>query len=190
MEKQDEIKFLHKDYVPIRTISIDGVSRKNRKDFFKDFWMGENFKNHILPLMTDKKTSSEILRQDELQCDTTYWTHKADPTKGEYISAIGATKNKKRDSQIIEDLNISMVDADTIGERILQVLKDQMDGRKGLISNSNATVAGYVILPDDKDIVYTVVIGFLKNSKYGTRWGIDTHVNIPWISELQILSKN
>lgn len=190
MEKQDEIRFLHKDYVPIRTISIDGVSRKNRKDFFKDFWMGENFKNHILPLMTDEKTSSEILRQDELQCGTNYWAHKADPTKGEYISGIGISKNKKSDSQIIKDLNISMTDANTVGERILQVLKDQIDGRKGIITNSNATVVGYVILPGDKDTIYTVVIGFLANPEYGTRWGIDAHVNIPWVSELQILSKN
>ncbi len=188
--KKHEPKFLHEDYVPIRTIPIEGVSRKKRKESFSVFWLGNNFKNHILPLMTDKKTSSEVLRQDELQCGTTFWAHKADPSKGEYISSVGHSKNRKNDSQIIKDLNISMIDADTLGERILQVLKDQMDGKKGIISNTNATVIGYTTVSlGKKDTTYTVVAGFL-GPEYDNRWGIDAQINIPWVSELQILSKN
>ena len=185
---KEKLKFIHKDYVPLVAIPIEGVLRENRKNLFKkNFWLGDNVKKHLLPLMTDGETSPEILRQDELQCGTTFWARKADRMKGEYISALGSTKNKKSDTEIMKDLGISVNDMNTVAERILQTLAKQEGGKKGLISNKNATVFGYVSA-DEK--IYTIMVGFLNNTQNGYRWGVDAYVNIPWQSGLEILSKN
>ncbi len=183
-----KIEFLHKDYVPEGVYCIDPIARKNRVECLKQYHIEKNVLHKILPLITDEPTEEEIIRQDEVQCGTSFWAHRADPSKGEYVSSVGYSSNTKSDKEIMEQLAISTVTPNVVAERILQILEHQPDGMQGIISNKNVTIVGYVEIEEHEErVIYPVVIGYMPQYK---KWGIDAQIGVPWCNGLRIISKN
>ncbi len=179
-------------YQDIGICTVKSIKRKKRKEALRQYWQGENFTKYVLPLISDKEIAAETLKQKELQCGTTFYTHQAERSKGEYISSVGHYNHSKYDKQLMSDLNISTTDPTQIAERILQLTKKQMSGEKGVLTNANTTLVGYVsvevkINEEKTDTtIYPVIIGWL-GSQYGNRWGIDCQIGVPWTNGLRIL---